>query len=141
MKVLHASCLLGAVAGAVLAAQPALAAPAKCSTESFEVFVKRFSHDIRVQEKATAKKLVTEYLDDTGQAGDPVKKRKIVPLASVTWPVMPDLAIVKSRAKFKTLPGGAREVAILGDGNGERNVYEFRKQPCWTLVRVSDESM
>lgn len=141
MKVMRASCLIGAVAGAFLAAQPALAAPEKCSTESFQSFIARFSHQISVQEKATAKKLVMEYLDDTGTTGEPVMKRKIVPLADVTWPVMPDLAIVKSRAQIRDLPGGGKEVVVRGDGNGERNSYEFRRQPCWTLIRTSDESM
>ncbi len=57
---------------------------------------------------------------------------------------MPDMATLerqKLQAEYKDAANGNKIVVIKGTDGGEYMEYEFAKQPCWTLVRVSDQSM
>ncbi len=47
----------------------------------------------------------------------------------------------KLQAEYKDAANGNKIVVIKGTDGGEYMEYEFAKQPCWTLVRVSDQSM
>ena len=120
----------------------ALSTP-NCKVETIEHFVKTFSHDISIQEANTAKTVIFESLDMEADP-EPKKVSTEVPLADVEWPVMPDvetLAGRKRQAEYKDGKNGNKIVVIKGTDNGEYMEFEFAKQPCWTLVRVSDESM
>ncbi len=134
-------CTAGAL---VLASQSAFALTTlNCKVEGIENFVTRFSHNIAIQEAQTAKTVVFEGLDMEADP-EPKKTSKEVPLADVEWPVMPDMATLerqKLQAEYKDGANGNKIVVIKGTDGGEYMEYEFAKQPCWTLVRVSDQSM
>ncbi|NTG51690.1 hypothetical protein G6M04_30290 [Agrobacterium rhizogenes] len=133
-----------AVVALMLATQPAFAlTTAACPNESFEKFVTRFSHEIAVQEKSTARTVIFEELDTDAQP-EPKKTSKKVPLSMVEWPVMPDMTFLKDRnlqSEFKNLANGNKQVVLRGTDDGAYMEFEFRQQPCWTLIRVSDQSM
>jgi len=114
-----------------------------CKVEDIEHFVKRFSHNISIQEASTAQTVIFESLDMEADP-EPKKVSTDVPLAEVEWPVMPDVEMLagrKMQAEYKDGENGSKIVVIKGTDNGEYMEFEFAKRPCWTLVRVSDESM
>ncbi|AGT09957.1 hypothetical protein [Paracoccus aminophilus] len=128
----------------LLLAGPALAeSPATCPEPEFDAFLSRFSREIAVQEASTADPLVIEILDPEADP-EPKLERTETPLAKVEWPVMTDVQGADANDQevlVKDLDGGGKEVVFRGLGNGTLITYEFRAQPCWTLVRYSDESM
>ena len=138
---LHVSC---AAAALLFICQSAFALTTpNCKVEEIEHFVKRFSHEIAIQEASTAQTVIFESLDMEADP-EPEKVSTEVPLADVEWPVMPDVATLagrKTQAEYKDGENGNKIVVIKGTDNGEYMEFEFAKQPCWTLVRVSDESM
>ncbi|WP_193427073.1 hypothetical protein [Pararhizobium polonicum] len=114
-----------------------------CPDETFEKFVTRFSHDIAVQEKSTAQKVIFEGVDMDAQP-EPKKTSEEVPLSMVEWPVMPDMATLKRQnlvSEFEVLANGNKQVVLRGTDGGAYMEFEFSQQPCWTLIRVSDQSM
>ncbi|MGC0054487.1 hypothetical protein ACNSPG_15740 [Brucella pituitosa] len=138
---LRVSCTAAAL---LLVSQSAFAlSTPNCKVQEIENFVKNFSHDIAIQEASTAKTVIFESMDMEADP-EPKKVSRQVPLADVEWPVMPDVETLAGRkrlAEYKDGENGNKIVVIKGTDNGEYMEFEFAKQPCWTLVRVSDESM
>ncbi|WCE05226.1 hypothetical protein [Pseudoxanthomonas sp. JBR18] len=118
------------------------AAPAQCPDADFEHFVQRFSADIAVQEKATADPLTMIQLDPNAQP-EPAPVTRQVPLAEVEWPVMPNLEAARNggREVVVSSDAGGRKVLVRTPDTGDQQAYSFAQRPCWTLVKVDDQSL
>ncbi|MCW1777209.1 hypothetical protein NB693_22975 [Pantoea ananatis] len=80
----------------------ATTAAQRCQDVDFAAFLKRFSADIAVQEKATADPLTMIHIDPDAQP-EPAPVTRNVPLAEVEWPVIPNLDAARK---------GGREIVV-----------------------------
>lgn len=138
-----------AASGAPTAAAPATtvaaAAPApaaSCPDADFSAFLKRFSAEIAVQEKATADPLTMIQLDPEAQP-EPAPVARDVPLAKIEWPVIPNLDAARNggREVVVSEDAGGRQVLVRTPNTGDQQVYHFAQRPCWTLVKVDDQAL
>ncbi|WP_080931491.1 hypothetical protein [Xanthomonas arboricola] len=133
-------------------AAPAASAPATapatpaqattCPSADFSAFLKSFSADIAVQEKATADPLTMIQLDPDAQP-EPTPVTRTVPLAKVEWPVIPNLEAARNGGREVTISEEAdgRQVLVRTPDTGDQQVYHFAQRPCWMLVKVDDQSL
>ena len=125
-------------------AEPVTAdAHASCPYADFDTFLPHFGAEIALQEKATADPLISEYVDVTADP-EPAQVVKQVPLAEVTWPVMPNPASPGSKAREIThtpQPDGSIKVQFRTPNTSDQQSYYFAQKPCWQLVRKVDESI
>ncbi|WP_295972318.1 hypothetical protein [uncultured Xanthomonas sp.] len=133
-----------AAAGAPAQTAPAAAAAAapRCQDADFDAFLKRFSADIAVQEKATANPLTMIHIDPDAQP-EPAPVTRNVPLAEVEWPVIPNLEAARKgrREVVVTQNAEGRQVLVRAPDTSDQQVYQFAQKPCWTLVRVDDQAV
>ncbi|WP_229014733.1 hypothetical protein [Xanthomonas vesicatoria] len=138
-----------AASGAPTAAAPATtvaaAAPApaaSCPDADFSAFLKRFSAEIAVQEKATADPLTMIQLDPEAQP-EPAPVARDVPLAKIEWPVIPNLDAARNGGREVVVSEDAsgRQVLVRTPNTGDQQVYHFAQRPCWTLVKVDDQAL
>ncbi len=118
-------------------------AQASCPYPDFESFLPHFGAEIALQEKATADPLISEYVDVTADP-EPAQVVKQIPLAEVTWPVMPNPASAGSKAReitHTTQPDGSIKVQFRTPDTSDQQSYYFAQKPCWQLVRKVDESI
>ncbi|WP_440870699.1 hypothetical protein ACQHIH_02060 [Xanthomonas sontii] len=121
---------------------PAAAAAPRCQDVEFDAFLKRFSADIAVQEKATADPLTMIHLDSDAQP-EPAPVTRNVPLAEVEWPVIPNLEAARKggREVVVTQNAQGRQVMVRTPDTSDQQVYQFAQKPCWTLVKVDDQAL
>ncbi|WP_372392135.1 hypothetical protein ACCQ05_19180 [Xanthomonas sp. NCPPB 3582] len=131
-----------AAASATTAAAAAPAPVANCPDADFSSFLKRFGAEIAVQEKATADPLTMIQLDLEAQP-EPAPVVREVPLATVEWPVIPNLDAARKggREVVVSEDAGGRQVLVRTPDTGGQQVYHFAQRPCWTLVKVDDQSL
>ncbi|WNH53794.1 hypothetical protein [Stenotrophomonas oahuensis] len=125
-------------------AEPVAAdAQASCPYPDFDTFLPHFGAEIALQEKATADPLISEYVDVTADP-EPAQVVQQIPLAEVTWPVMPNPASAGSKAReitHTTQPDGSIKVQFRTPNTSDQQSYYFAQKPCWQLVRKVDESI
>ncbi|WP_244664112.1 MULTISPECIES: hypothetical protein [Xanthomonas] len=136
-----------AASAAPAASTPATAAatpaqPTACPTTDFSAFLKSFSADIAAQEKATADPLTMIRIDPDAQP-EPAPITRQVALADVQWPVIPNLDVARSTGREVAVSedAGGRQVLVRTPDSGDQQVYHFAQRPCWTLVKVDDQSL
>ncbi len=116
---------------------------ASCPYPDFDTFLPHFGAEIALQEKATADPLISEYVDVTADP-EPAQVVQQIPLAEVTWPVMPNPASAGSKAREIThtpQPDGSIKVQFRTPNTSDQQSYYFAQKPCWQLVRKVDESI
>ncbi|WP_228135936.1 DUF4348 domain-containing protein [Xanthomonas sp. NCPPB 1128] len=120
----------------------ATAAAPRCQDADFDAFLKRFSTDIAVQEKATADPLTMVHIDPDAQP-EPAPVTRNVPLAEVEWPVIPNLDAARKGGREVVVSQNAegRQVMVRTPDTGDQQVYQFTQKPCWTLVKVDDQGL
>lgn len=67
-----------------------------------------------------------------------------VPLADVTWPVMPNPSGLKDMGREMQVSrqdDGSMKVLIRTPDTSNQQSYYFAQRPCWQLVRMTDESI
>lgn len=115
---------------------------ANCPYPEFEAFLPHFGAEIALQEKATADPLVSEHVDVSEV--EPKQVVQQIALADVEWPVMPDPASPRSKAREITTTAqgdGSMKVQFRTPDTSDQQSYYFAQKPCWQLVRKVDESI
>lgn len=138
-----AACSASTAPGADNAAAQATSPAQECPVAEFDAFLARFGREIAFQETTVADPLVTEHYD-TSTAAEPQQVVSRVPLREVTWPVMPDPSLLDRQGRsmeVTSMPDGSRQVRIHIPDTSDQQTYHFAQSPCWTLVRVVDESI
>lgn len=129
------------------AAQPAAEPPAQpapaCPDVDFAAFLQRFEGSVDVQRASTADPLTMESIDPEAEP-EPATVSRDVPLAEVEFPVVVDAAQRQAEGSQQTvteLGADAREVKIAIPDTDAQIRFEFRADPCWKLVKVSNDSL
>lgn len=141
MKRAHHSIVAALLAAAPLLVSTTAAASPACPHASFEAFLARFGHDAHFQRSASADPLDYGNIDVGGGDPEPVRQQRA--LASLQWPLFPDPAgFGQTRSlHLAEADDGGRSVMVQREGSGDQQRYTFRRQPCWTLVAMFDESI
>ncbi|KPL48017.1 hypothetical protein XAXN_16205 [Xanthomonas axonopodis] len=74
---------------------------------------------------------------------EPAPVTRQVALADVKWPVIPNLDVARSagREVMESEDAGGRQVLVRTPDSSDQQVYHFARRPCWTLVKVDDQSL
>lgn len=112
-----------------------------CPDADFAAFLKRFERSADVQRAATADPLTMESIDaDT--TPEPRRVTRQVPLADVEFPILFDSTRRETEGLQETVTqlGPAEQEVTHGIPDSDAQVrFSFQAQPCWTLVRVSND--
>lgn len=124
-------------------AAPAATAPATpaCPDADFAAFLKRFEGSIEVQRASTADPLTMDSVDSEAMP-EPKRITKQVPLADVEFPVLfgPSQREIEGLKETVTELGPSEREVTHGIPDSDAQVrFNFRADPCWKLVRVSND--
>jgi hypothetical protein len=123
-----------------------LAAPAvatACPAESFDQFLPLFQNDINVQKAYVTDPLQSDSVDPNADP-EPKPVSKSLPKDQVTFPIMPSQADqTKDGLTAKRTDASATEVAVklVKPDTDYQMTFFFRKDDCWHLYRVKDDSL
>ena len=113
-----------------------------CPDADFAAFLKRFEGSVAVQRTSTADPLTMESIDGDAEP-EPAQVTKQVPLAEVEFPVLfgPDKRAAEGLQETVTELGPSqREVRHAVPDSGVQVRFTFSADPCWRLVKVSDDT-
>lgn len=123
-------------------AQPGPTAPV-CPAQPFDAFLTAFANDIEIQKAFVTRPLQSETVDALAEP-EPRPVTKMLGFAELHFPLMPNL-------KKQALDGLQLEKTISGNGEMEVRLFKpdtdyqvlflFRKDGCWKLYRMRDDSL
>jgi uncharacterized protein YecT (DUF1311 family) len=131
-----ASNAAGASVIAAAGPQPAIACPSK----DLSAFVAAFAEDPSLQKAFTADTVDTAFVDMNAQP-EPAESVEPMPREKLRFPVMPNRAQQqKEGLKYREVANeGGRAVVVLEIPDTDAQVlYTFRRDACWTLVKIVD---
>lgn len=131
-------------APAAAAPAPVAAAAKACPSQDFAVFLKAFADDVDVQKAHTQRPLRSETIDANANA-DPEPKPVTAMLdgAALHFPLMPSTGKQQSDGlvSSQTELNGDKEVMLVKPDTDYQLSFFFRKDACWTLYRMRDDSL
>ncbi|MFC0280218.1 hypothetical protein ACFOHK_10525 [Falsigemmobacter intermedius] len=132
---------LASGAGSVAGASPVIT-PGKtaCDFEKIEEFVAWFGGSAENQRSATVNPLDAGFMEMEAKDG-PVLVQSPHDHEELGWPILPDVAAVRMGHKMIYTEVDADQVKLQTKGGlGVDITYTFRRQPCWTLVKLEDRT-
>ena len=114
---------------------------ASCPDADFAAFLKRFESSVDVQRAATADPLAMDSIDSDAMP-EPKRVTKQVPLADVEFPVLYGQGQRETEGLQETVTelGPSEREVTHGIPDSDAQVrFNFRADPCWKLVRVSND--
>lgn len=132
-------------ASATTAASPAVgsASATTCPAESFDQFLPLFENDVNVQKAYVTDPLQSDSVDPNADP-EPKPVSKSLPKDQVTFPIMPSQADqAKDGLTAKRTDTSATDVAVklVKPDTDYQMTFFFRKDDCWHLYRVKDDSL
>lgn len=115
----------------------------ECPDADFALFLQRFENSVDVQRASTADPLTMERIDADAEP-EPARVSRQVPLAQAPFPVMRTAMQRTAEGLQETIEEhgpNEREVKHAMPDSGVQVRFLFRAEPCWTLVRVSDDTV
>lgn len=115
----------------------------RCPSQDLAAFVRAFADRVELQKQFTAQPLRMDSLDATAQP-EPQQISREVSGDAIPFPVMPDAAQQRREGlelKVGQARDGEAEVILQKPDTGYRMSFMFRKNDCWQLYRVSDDSL
>lgn len=125
------------------AAQADPAPAANCPDADFNAFLQRFEANAEAQ-RATTADVVTMDSIDVDALPEPKPISKQVPRAELKFPVMPAPGQRQAEGLQQTVretAPGKWEVKLAVADSGVQTRFSFEAKPCWTLVRISDDTI
>ncbi len=119
------------------------ATPASCPDADFAAFLKRFEGSAQAQRTATADPLTMESINSDATP-EPRRVTRQIPLADVEFPILFDSTRREAEGLQETVTelGPAEREVTHGIPDSDAQVrFNFQAQPCWTLVRVSNDML
>lgn len=124
------------------ASSAASASAMACPAESFDQFLPLFENDINVQKAYVTDPLQSDSVDSNADP-EPKPVSKSLPKDQVTFPIMPSQADqTKDGLTAKRTDTSATDVAVklAKPDTDYQMTFFFRKDDCWHLYRVKDDS-
>ncbi len=122
---------------------PATASVPRCPAEAFDRFLPLFESDVAVQKAYVTDPLQSDSVDPNADP-EPKPVSKSIPRAEVAFPVMPSQAQQTKDGLVATqTAGGPTEVSVklVKPDTDYQMTFFFRKDDCWHLYRVKDDSL
>lgn len=113
-----------------------------CPSQDFKAFVHVFAVDIAVQRAYTNDGLITVHLEEAEP--EPASVTRKLRHADVSFPVVPAKAVIERDGLQSSisLPAPGRAVWRLAKPDSDYQIdYHFRKQGCWKLERIVNDSL
>lgn len=122
---------------------PATASAPRCPAEAFDRFLPLFENDVAVQKAYVTDPLQSDSVDPNADP-EPKPVSKSVPRAEVAFPVMPSQAQQTKDGLIATQTAdGPTEISVklVKPDTDYQMTFFFRKDDCWHLYRVKDDSL
>jgi hypothetical protein len=132
-----------ATPAAARSAASATSSAPSCPAEHFDRFLPLFENDIAIQKAYVTYPLQSDSVDPNADP-EPKPVSKSLAKAEVTFPVMPSQADQTKDGLVATqTASGPAEVAVklVKPDTDYQTTFFFRKDDCWHLYRVKDDSL
>lgn len=132
-----------ATPAAATSSATATASVPRCPAEAFDRFLPLFENDVAVQKAYVTDPLQSDSVDPNADP-EPKPVSKSIPRAEVVFPVMPSQAQQTKDGLVATqTAGGPTEVFVklVRPDTDYQMTFFFRKDDCWHLYRVKDDSL
>lgn len=115
----------------------------ECPAQDFDGFLKRFSNDIEIQKTFVSTPLLSEFIDPEAQPEPrPVSQR--LDKTQLTFPLMPSEDQQREQGltldKQITGPDQALIKLTKADTGYQLSLF-FKREACWKLYRIQDDSL
>ncbi|SFW62864.1 hypothetical protein SAMN02800691_2679 [Luteibacter sp. UNCMF366Tsu5.1] len=130
-------------AATVAAPSAASASATTCPAESFDQFLPLFENDVSVQKTYVTDPLQSDSVDPNADP-EPKPVSKSLPKDQVTFPIMPSQSDqAKDGLTAKRTDTSATDIAVklVKPDTDYQMTFFFRKDDCWHLYRVKDDSL
>ncbi|MBD8572870.1 hypothetical protein IFR09_00855 [Pseudomonas syringae] len=129
-----------------LAADLQTASPASvaaCPSQRFDVFLERFANDTAVQKAFVKTPLRSEFIDPDAQP-EPSPVSELLDKAQLTFPLMPSEQQQREQGLTRDEQLSAPDQAMVrltkADTGYQRSLF-FKREACWVLYRIQDDSL
>lgn len=116
---------------------------ASCPSQDFDAFFKAFSEDVNVQKSFTVKPLQSEFIDVTAEP-EPQPVSQMLNEADLNFPLIPNLQKQAADRLKQTRTDLAKEeveVTLTKEDTDYQMSFFFKKDDCWMLYRMRDDSL
>ena len=131
----------------VSSAAPTAAASASatlaCPSPNFDGFLKAFISDVEVQKAFSAEPLESQTVDATAEP-EPALVTKVLTAAELQFPLIPSeqqQAKEGLAMRQSVLENGDTKVTLAKEDTDYQMSFYFRKNECWQLFRIRNESL
>ena len=125
------------------ASQTSTASVTTCPAQDFDGFLKRFANDIEVQKTFVSTPLQSEFIDPEAQP-EPRPVSELLDKSHLRFPLMPSDQQQRDQgltlAKQLKGPDQAMIKLTKADTGYQLSLY-FKREACWVLYRIQDESL
>ncbi|MDR6843259.1 hypothetical protein [Pseudoxanthomonas sacheonensis] len=130
-------------------AQPATSTPAPasatlaCPSPNFEGFLKVFISDVEAQKEFSAKPLESQTVDATAEP-EPALVTKMLTATELEFPLIPSeqqQANEGLKMRQSVLENGDIKVTLAKEDTDYQMSFYFKKEACWKLIRIRNDSL
>ena len=132
-----------------VAAQPAASTPAPtpatlaCPSPNFDGFLKAFISDVEVQKTFSVEPLESQTVDAAAEP-EPALVTKMLSAAELQFPLIPSEQQQASEGlnmRQSVLENGDIKVTLAKEDTDYQMSFYFKKNGCWKLIRVRNDSL
>lgn len=122
---------------------PAVAATATCPAEDFDRFLHHFANEVAVQQAFVSTPLQSDSIDPDAEP-EPAPISRMLDKSDLQFPLMPSeqQQLNQGLSLTKTVIDPQQVQVKLTKADTDYQVsFFFRRQGCWTLYRMQDDSL
>ena len=129
--------------------QPATSTPVPtsatlaCPSSNFDSFLKAFISDVEVQKAFSAKPLESQTVDATAEP-EPALITKMLTETELKFPLIPSeqqQANEGLKMRQSALENGDIKVTLAKEDTDYQMSFYFKKEACWKLIRIRNDSL
>jgi hypothetical protein len=114
-----------------------------CPSLNFDSFLKAFVGDVELQKAFTAEQLESQTVDATAEP-EPALVTKLQTKAELQFPVIPSeqqQANEGLKMRQSVLENGDTKVTLAKEDTDYQMSFYFKKDECWKLIRIRNDSL
>ncbi|NLR99850.1 hypothetical protein HGP17_23765 [Rhizobium sp. P38BS-XIX] len=135
---LSANCVVSTMASAAFTQDQT-----SCPSQNFETFLTAFMDSAQVQKAHTSRPLESTSIDPNAEP-EPAPVTTQLDGAALKFPVMPTSKKQKADGlvrRISKLADGGMEVMLVKPDTDYQLSFSFRKESCWQLYKMQDDSL